>query len=85
MPMRAAEDFGTAAAGSRSKDYCHFCFQNGAFVNPGMTKQGMIDLCVHVMNEKGIMPEPQARALMEVTIPTLKRWRTAMPPSPARA
>lgn len=74
--MRAAEDFGTAGNGSRINDYCHFCFQQGAFVNPEMTRQGMVDLCVRVMKEKGIMPEAQARALMEATIPTLKRWRT---------
>ncbi|MCZ7381169.1 MAG: zinc ribbon domain-containing protein [Candidatus Methanoperedens sp.] len=31
-PMNKPEDFGTNAFGSKSKEYCHYCFQNGKFI-----------------------------------------------------
>ena len=31
MPLEKPEDFGTNADGSRNKDYCCFCYENGAF------------------------------------------------------
>jgi hypothetical protein len=38
--------------------------------------QEMIDRCIKIMSEKGIMPEQQAKALMNQTIPMLKRWQS---------
>ena len=35
----------------------------------------MIDKCVAIMNEHGIMPEVQARSLMTQVMPELKRWK----------
>src|ERR1043166_8605064 len=73
MPMQPPEDFGTNADGSRNTEYCHYCFQNGAFVNPNATMQEVIDISVGAMRNMH-MPEP----LIEQTrmfIPMLKRWR----------
>ncbi|OGP92513.1 MAG: hypothetical protein A2Z19_00325 [Deltaproteobacteria bacterium RBG_16_54_18] len=75
MPLEEADDFGTAANGSKITDYCHFCFRNGAFTEPDITMQGMIAKCVGIMTQQGIMPEPQAQAFMSEVIPKLKRWR----------
>jgi hypothetical protein len=75
MPLEKPEDFGTATGGSRVNDYCHFCFQGGAFTEPGISMQGMIDRCVAIMAQQGIMPEAQAKALMTDVIPKLKRWQ----------
>jgi hypothetical protein len=36
---------------------------------------GMIDKCAAIMAGQGIMPEPEARAVMTEVIPTLKRWK----------
>jgi len=74
-PLEKAEDFGTAASGFRVNDYCHFCFQNGAFTEPDISMRGMIDKCVAIMGKQGIMPEAQARTLMTEVIPKLKRWQ----------
>jgi len=74
MPLEKTEDFGTAADGFRVNDYCRFCFQNGAFADPGISMQGMIDKCAGILARQGIMPEPQAKALMTEVIPKLKRW-----------
>ena len=75
MPLQKPEDFGTSATGFRVNDYCHFCFQNGAFTEPDINMQGMIDKCVNIMARQGMMPESQAKALMKDVIPKLKRWQ----------
>jgi len=34
----------------------------------------MLERCVTIMSEEHIMPAAEARALMEETLPRLKRW-----------
>lgn len=76
MPLQRPEDFGTDREGRRVNDYCRYCFVDGALVNPGMSMQEMLEKCVSVMAEKGVMPEAQARALMTAVLPRLKRWQS---------
>jgi len=75
MPLTKPEDFGTDSAGFRVNDYCHFCFVDGGFTDPGVSMQAMAAKCASIMAEKGVMPAPQARALMTEMLPGLKRWR----------
>jgi hypothetical protein len=75
MPMSKSEDFGTNADGSKCDDYCTFCFQNGNFTDEGTTLEQKIDNVVRIAVTQLKMPEAQARALAEETIPTLKRWQ----------
>lgn len=75
MPLEKPEDFGMDAAGYRVNDYCHWCFSNGVFTDPHISLPQMIDRCVGAMAARGIMPEPEARALMTEVLPKLKRWR----------
>jgi hypothetical protein len=74
MPMHADADFGTSSDGSRSVDYCKYCFVDGRFTEPAITMQAMVDKCAEVLAHQGGMSGPQARALMAETIPRLKRW-----------
>ncbi len=74
MPMEKPEDFGTGAEGAKSEDYCCYCFVDGRFTEPDITMEEMIDKCVGIMVERGIMPEEQARALNSQMMPHLKRW-----------
>jgi hypothetical protein len=76
MPLGKPEDFGTDKAGYRVNDYCHYCFANGVFTDPTITMQAMLDKCVAIMAQQGVMPEPRARALMMDVFPRLKRWRS---------
>jgi hypothetical protein len=78
MPMGDAEElFGTEKDGTKSEEYCTYCYQNGAFTFHG-TMQEMIDFCVKPMMESDpSMTEAQARAMMTSFLPTLKRWKTA--------
>lgn len=77
MPLAARDDFGTARDGSRAADFCHYCYTNGQFTNPDMTLPEMTDFCADVLVKRG-MPNEKARALMNETLPMLKRWRTAV-------
>ena len=49
MPMEKPQDFGTAGSGYRVNDYCHYCYRDGAFTDPGVTMGQMIDFCAGVM------------------------------------
>jgi hypothetical protein len=82
MPLSRPEDFGTDRSGSRVEDYCHFCYRDGAFLQPGIAMEQMITFCAGIMGRQGIMPEAEARALLAETLPRLKRWQK---PSPSAA
>lgn len=75
MPLEKTDDFGTDAEGRRISDYCHFCFQKGAFTEPDITMQQMIDKCAGIMAGKGIMPEAGAKQMLGTFLPMLKRWQ----------
>ena len=75
MPLEKPQDFGTSAFGYRENDYCRFCYQDGAFTDPGITMAQMLDRCVGIMAQRGIMPEAKARALLTEVMPRMKRWR----------
>jgi hypothetical protein len=73
--MEKPEDFGTDQAGYRVNDFCRHCFVDGAFTEPDISMEAMLDRCVSVMAQGGIMPAAQAHALMVDVLPRLKRWR----------
>jgi hypothetical protein len=74
MPMPTDDLLGTEKDGSRSADYCHYCYVDGQFVTPEQTMAEMVEVCVPFMVAEG-MAEEQARAIMQQMLPGLKRWR----------
>lgn len=76
MPMETEKIMGTNADGSINQEYCVYCYQKGSFAQPNMTMQQMIDFCIPILVREGF-PEEQAKAIVNTTIPTLKRWQTA--------
>jgi len=82
MPLVRPEDFGTDDRSLRINDFCHYCYENGAFTDPDVTMPEMIDRCVTMMTGTMGMPEAGARALLTDVMPQLKRWRA---PAPARS
>jgi len=76
MPMGATDEhYGAEADGTKSADYCNYCYDNGAFT-ADCTMQEMIDLCVQpVLDNVPGMTEESARAMMNAHFPQLKRWR----------
>ena len=72
MPM-TEDDFGSEKDGSKSQDYCKYCYQNGEFTSD-ITMQEMIDFCVPKTAEATGMSEEEARKMSEEMFPKLKRW-----------
>lgn len=70
---------GTAADGQPVKEYCKFCFQNGAFVEPALTLPDMIQKSVSHMTRVLHLPAEKAKELAGELIPKLKRWQKSDP------
>ena len=78
MPLDNPEMLGTEKNGAKSKEYCSYCYQNGAFINPHMTLTDMKTMVKGMMEKMKIDSNIINMALN--TIPNLKRWR-AVPAS----
>lgn len=76
MPMgKTDEMYGTEADGSKSGDYCSYCYQNGAFTAE-CTMDEMIEACVlHMTEANSEMSAEEARNMMRQCFPKLKRWQ----------
>lgn len=72
MPLDKPELFGTEHDGSLNKEYCKYCYQDGAFVNPGMTLPEMKILVREQMEKMKIDNNIINMAIG--TLPFLKRW-----------
>ena len=57
-----------------TNDYCRHCFADGAFTEPDISMQAMLDRCVGIMDKQGIMGAADARLLLADVLPRLKRW-----------
>jgi len=73
MPI-SENDLGTNKNDTKSKEYCHFCFIKGKFVDEGITMEEKIRKNIEIAKRMG-MPEEKAKLLAENTIPKLKRWK----------
>jgi hypothetical protein len=73
MPMEKRENFGTNTDGSKNKEYCSYCYQNGKFTEPDITMEQMIKKCAGIMKQMHI-PEAQIEQT-KTFIPMLKRWK----------
>lgn len=76
MPVDNIADRGTAANGEKSTEYCRYCYQDGAFVNPGMPLEEMEQLITEKMRQMHL-PENIIRQSVSM-LPHLKRWRKAV-------
>jgi hypothetical protein len=73
MPLKKdPEGGGTNADGTRSTEYCSFCYQDGLFAQPDFTVGEMQAFCVEKMKETGF-PKPVGWLLTR-GMPRLKRW-----------
>lgn len=77
MPLDNPALLGTEKDGSKSNEFCSYCYQNGQFVNPGMTLNEMKAL-VKVQMEKMKM-DPSIISMAVTVLPELKRWKVAIP------
>ena len=77
MPMGETEElYGTEVDGSKSQDYCKYCYDKGAFIGGECSMEQMIEICVpHMSGAHTGMSEEEARKMMQEFFPTLKRWK----------
>lgn len=74
MPMSEKEQFGTEADGAPSKDYCTYCYRDGAFTNPGATIDEMAKLGGGMLSQMYAIPLEKAEAFTKEQLSCLKRW-----------
>lgn len=76
MPMDTPQaQYGTEANGEPSREYCSYCYENGAFTSE-MTMEQMIELCAGIMaGEQDETARRQAKESMRQYFPQLKRWK----------
>ena len=76
MPLTAdPKGGGTNADGTWNGTYCSFCYENGKFVDPSITLDGMREVVVQKLHEKGY-PKFLGR-LFASRLGRLERWRKA--------
>lgn len=74
MPL-GGSFYGTNADGSRTEEYCKFCFANGEFINPDQTVEEMIESSIQNMTQEVGLPLEQAKELAHSFIHQLERWK----------
>jgi len=74
MPLDNPELMGTEKDGSKNHEYCKYCYQNGAFVNPDISLKDMTSLVIEQMEKRKI--DSKFIDMAVSILPNLKRWRT---------
>ncbi|WP_248064659.1 zinc ribbon domain-containing protein [Paenibacillus silvae] len=75
MPLTSAEQFGMEMDGSPTREYCIYCYKDGKFEQPGMSLEGMVEMCTTILKQEG-MDEESARSMLRNQLPYLKRWQS---------
>lgn len=78
MPMGQSDEmYGSEKDGSKSEDYCKYCYEDGKFFKEE-SLESMIETCIPFMLEGNKeLTEEVARDQLNQFLPTLKRWQTA--------
>jgi hypothetical protein len=74
MPLESELLFGTKLDGSKTQEYCTYCYQNGSFTAPDISLKEMLEKSTNILIEKRGMSAMQAKMLTNMFIPKLKRW-----------
>lgn len=73
IPMDKAAGPGTEADGSASPKYCSYCYQDGAFVQPGWTATDMQAYASKKLQQYGL--PAFLSDMLTKGIPKLERWQ----------
>jgi hypothetical protein len=77
MPLDKDEMLGTEKDGSKSHEYCKYCYADGSFVNPDMRLDQMTEIVKMQMSKMNIPQDVISKAVN--ILPQLKRWRGKAP------
>jgi hypothetical protein len=73
MPIDNVDDRGTEKDGSKSNEYCKFCYREGLFTDPGLTLEQM-KAEIGVQMKKHSLPVNVLEKSL-AALPSLKRWK----------
>lgn len=73
MPLTGPQLFGTEKDGSKSQEYCKYCYQNGAFTDPGIGVEEMASRIISRL-EGDKAPEDIIETAVS-RLRNLKRWK----------
>jgi len=75
MPLDDDTLWGSTSDGSKTSEYCQYCYEKGNFTFQGSMDE-MIEICVpHMVKAHDSMTEIEARTAMQGFFPQLKRWK----------
>jgi hypothetical protein len=75
MPIANDADAGTMSDGTKSFQYCTHCYQNGAFTEPDLTKETMIEKYAPMMATQYDVPINKAEEMVRGFAASLPRWK----------
>ena len=75
MPIPDEEMHGTETDGSKSADFCKYCYDHGDFTAKGMTMDEFIEATAPMEAKALGVSLDEAVSLMATLLPHLKRWR----------
>ena len=74
MALTSESDLGSNADGSKSQEYCRYCFSGGAFLKDE-TLEEMVESCIPFSLKAGEYPDQEtARLGLTKQLKMLKRW-----------
>lgn len=75
MPMTTDEQYSTEKNSAKNKDYCCYCYKDGAFT-ADCSMEEMIDFCLNIPESASLYTDKEkAKAQMMEFYPSLKRWK----------
>lgn len=80
FPIDNMEDRGTEKNGSKSDLYCKYCYKDGAFTDPEMTLERMIEIARTEMEKQHLADNIIQQSIN--MLPHLKRWQA--PPAESK-
>jgi radical SAM superfamily enzyme len=72
MPLDTQEIKGTEKDGTKSNEYCMYCYANGAYTDPDMTMEEM-KVIIETQMKKMNLPDHLIELSVKM-LPSLKRW-----------
>ena len=72
MPLDTPDLYGTEKDGTKSNEYCRYCYKNGQFTNPDLTLEEMKEHMMKIMEKDKLPEDILGRAIYR--LPFLKRW-----------
>lgn len=75
MPLVKDEEYGTEEDGSKSSIYCVYCYKDGKFIEPDLTKEQAVGKYAPMMAEHLSMSLEKAKEMVNSYLSTLPRWQ----------